>query len=458
MTTNYTHPSYDDNAPLWRKVRDVCAGEDTVKARGTEYLPDPDEAGVASSNRYSRYKLRAVFIEATARTLQGLIGIAYANWPKIETTEKLLLDDVDGSGVGLIGQSQLVLSDVLQTGRAALLVDFPRGDGIARKRTVAEARLQGRRPYINHYSAEQVLTWETRSGKLTRAVLAETEADYTGGEVAYIEQLRELLLVEGRYVVKVWQRPNESGQFYLVDTIEVGLPFIPLTFVGAVNNSTEPDRSPLLGLANLNLAHYHNSADHEESVFLTGQPMLAISGVTEEWVEKRGMIVFGARAALTLPEGGDAKMLQAAPNTIVERAMSAKQDMMATLGGRLLEPSAVKTATQSSAETKAIYSPLSLACDNVSEAYTRALRWAETWGTDRQSTASFSIDTRFNDLTLDANAIRETVAAWQAGLVPQSDAVNVLQRLGVIDQGKTAEQVAAEVEGQGPGLNLDEAA
>lgn len=457
MTTNYTHPDYDAHAPLWRKVRDVCAGQDAIKSRGTEYLLDPDETG-NDRTRYQRYLQRAVFLEVTARTLQGLVGIAYANWPKIETTRNELLDDADGSGVGLIGQSQLTLADVMQTGRAALLVDFPRGDGIKRTRTVAAAEREGMRPYIIRYSAEQVLTWETRAGTLTRAVLSERVPVYEAGKTDYMEQLRELLLVDGTgYVVKLWQRLG-TNEFYLADTIEVGLPYIPLAFVGAVNNDADPDRSPLLGLANLNLAHYQNSADFEEAAFLMGQPMLAITGVNEDWVEKRGTIIFGARAALPLPEGGDAKLLQASANTVAQAAMAAKEAQMQALGGRLLEASAVKTATQSAAETKAVYSPLSLACDNVSEAYSRALRWAETWGTARQSTASFAIDTRFNDLTLDANAIRETVAACQAGIVPQSDAVAVLQRLGVIDQAKTAEQVASEVEAQGPALNLDEAA
>ena len=133
---------------------------------------------------------------------------------------------------------------------------------------------------------------------------------------------------------------------------------------------------------------------------------------------------------------------------------------MAALGARLLDSNqSVKTATQSASETKSSYSQLSLACDNVSEAYRRTLQEIVSWNPRGSvNDVDFAIDTRFNDLALDANAIRETVAAWQAGLVPQSDAVGVLQRLGVIDQGKTPEQVQVEVDAQGAGLNLDEAA
>ena len=98
------------------------------------------------------------------------------------------------------------------------------------------------------------------------------------------------------------------GVALLVDTIETGRPLIPLAFVGATNNDPGPDTPPLLDLANLNIHHYQAGADFYESAFLMGQPMLAISGVTEEWVAKQGAIIFGSRSALALPQGGTAQL------------------------------------------------------------------------------------------------------------------------------------------------------
>ena len=461
MTTDYKHPAYDANLPKWTKVRDAVAGEDAIKDKGEEYLPNPDEAGTSTASRYASYKRRAVYLNATGRTLAGLVGVAFANWPQIELRETALLGDADGSGVGLINQAQGVLADVLQTGRAGLLADWPKGDGlgVTRIRTVAEAERLGIRPFVSAYSAESILTWETQGTTLTRVVLLESWTVYEGGEVAYRPQLRELLLTAQGYTVKLWRKHTDKGQFLLEETIPVGLSYIPFAFVGAANNDPHPDQSPLLDLANLNLSHYRNSADFEESAFLMGQPQLVVTGATEEWKQAVGTIQFGSRSALIAPPEGDMKLLQVAPNTLAKEAMLDKERMMAMLGARLMAPGeAVKTATQSAAETKAGYSVLSSVSDNVSDGYTRVLRWAETWTSGGASTASFAIDTRFNDLTLDANAIRETVSAWQAGLVPQSDAVALLQRLGVIDQGKTVEQVVGEIEGQGPALSLDEAA
>ena len=460
MTTDYTHPLYDHFAPLWRRVRDAVAGEDAVKAAGTKYLPRPNETdtSVQEMARSDCYLRRAVYYNATGRTLAGLIGIAFGNWPQVVTSKKQLLVDV-GSGVTIIGQAQMVLSDLLQTGRAGLLADYSKADLMGRSYTIGELEKMGIRPFISHYTAEQILTWETTGGVLTRVVLKESHELHEEGKVRAIPQLRELKLTEDGYTVGIWRKYTDDGKFLLADEILIGLPYIPFAFVGAVNNDPQPDHPPLLDLATLNLAHYRNSADYEESVFLLGQPMFILTGITDDWRDANPNAYVGARTAIALPEGADAKLLQVSPNTLAKEAMDNKERQMQTLGARIMaQGEAVKTATQSASETKAAYSQLSLACDNVSQAYTRVLQWLETWGINRSTDASFSIDTRFNELTLDANAIRETVAAWQAGLVPQSDAVGILQRLGVIDQAKTPEQVAAEVESQGPGLNLDAAA
>lgn len=463
MTTDYKHPEYNAFQPLWQRTRDACAGQEAVKAKGEKYLPNPEEGSddpVAAAARYERYKTRATYFNASGRTLAGLVGVAFANWPQVKTTFQFLLEDADGSGIGLINQAQGTLSDVLQTGRAGVLADWTRWDDVQRPfRSLAEQLASGHRPFIISYSAEQILTWERAGTTLTRVVLLESEEAHEGGEVKYLPRLRELLLLETGYTVRVWVKHTDKGQFILQRTTPIGLDYIPFAFVGAINNDARPDRPPLLDLADLNLAHYRSSADFEESAFLMGQPQLVVIGATDEWKQATGVIKFGARKALVAPHGGGIDLLQVQPNTLAQEAMRDKETKMQALGARFMsQTSAVKTATQDASETKANYSPLSLACDNVSAAYTRALQWVETWGNGLTSKAFFAIDTRFNDLTLDANAIRETVAAWQAGLVPQSDAVAILQRLGVIDQGKTAEQVADEVEAQGAPLILDEAA
>ena len=80
---------------------------------------------------------------------------------------------------------------------------------------------------------------------------------------------------------------------------------IPFTFVGAQNNDPSIDESPLYDIAMINLGHYRNSADYEESVFWCGQAQPWISGLDEQWrdwMEKNGVYV-GSRAPMMLPVG-----------------------------------------------------------------------------------------------------------------------------------------------------------
>ena len=56
-------------------------------------------------------------------------------------------------------------------------------------------------------------------------------------------------------------------------------------------------------LAVLNIAHYRNSADYEESCFVTGQPTVWASGLTEAWVEDvlKGELRLGSFGGIPLP-------------------------------------------------------------------------------------------------------------------------------------------------------------
>ncbi|WP_120755319.1 DUF4055 domain-containing protein, partial [Acinetobacter baumannii] len=82
----------------------------------------------------------------------------------------------------------------------------------------------------------------------------------------------------------------------------------------------------LLALANLNLAHYRDSADFQESVFYMGQPQYYVSGVNWQWFDEakaRGIYV-GAKVLLPLPENGKLGIEQANPNTLSREAMKDK--------------------------------------------------------------------------------------------------------------------------------------
>lgn len=97
---------------------------------------------------------------------------------------------------------------------------------------------------------------------------------------------------------------------------------IPFTFVGAQNNDPSIDESPLYDIAMINLGHYWNSAEYEDSVFWCGQAQPWISGLDEQWrdgMEKNAVYV-GSRAPMMLSAGGSFGYAQPLLNRLVKEA------------------------------------------------------------------------------------------------------------------------------------------
>ncbi|MBL1368232.1 DUF4055 domain-containing protein, partial [Acinetobacter baumannii] len=105
---------------------------------------------------------------------------------------------------------------------------------------------------------------------------------------------------------------------------------IPFMFVGSHNNDPEIDNPPMYDLAELNIAHYRNSADYEEAVYMMGQPTYWFSGLTKEWIKEvlGGKIQLGSVGGVLLPANSSAGLLQPTPNTMAKEAMDQKENQM----------------------------------------------------------------------------------------------------------------------------------
>ena len=323
------------------------------------------------------------------------------------------------------------------------------------------------RATIASIDATQVINWRAeRIGaqyRLTLVVIAETRETVTpdGFGLSAEPQYRVLRLTEVGYTWEIWRAGQKGielaeGPFVVLDG--AGRPWdeIPFTFIGATNNDSSIDAAPLYDLAEVNIAHYRNSADYEDSAYFCGQAQPWMSGLTEEWrdhLQQQGIFI-GSRAPILLPQGGQFGFAQAQPNTLAKEAMDQKEAQMVALGARLVQPgSAVKTATEAQGEQEAEHSVLSLACSNVSEAYSKALGWmARFMGADGEAALTLSQD--FVEQRLDPAMLTALIGAWQSGKLPEADLWEQLRKYGVIDGEKDDETIRGELETQDPGLGL----
>lgn len=459
----FQHPSYKEAYARWELVEDAAAGEMEVKDKGELYLPKPNPADTSLQNRerYKHYLMRAVYYNATGRTRTSLVGFAFSKEPALDAPGLLdyVSDDIDGSGLSIYQQSQKVLAEVLTKGRACLLADFPRTSGAV---SVADMRSGMVRATLTQIEAERVINWQTTKvgarHVLSLVVIRECASEITEDGFGFkeIDQYRVLRLVDIGCTVEIW-RKNERDEWVIYEpaqTILDGsgnpLHFIPLVFVGAQDNSAEINDAPLYDLAVLNLAHYRNSADYEDSVYMVGQPQGWIGGLTEDWrdwLQKNG-VYLGSRSVMLLPSGGSFGIAQAQPNTLAKEAMDAKEEQMRALGARLIQPgSAVKTATQAQGEQESEHSVLSLAAANVSEAYTQALGWMALF-MGVAGSPSYTLQVDLGQFTADSQLIGALISANQAGKLPDSELWSIFRRLQLISPAKTDEMLAEELGNQ----------
>ncbi len=451
-----THSRIPDKClERWALVREICAGGDhQVLGKYLPYLNRHDTS-LENVARNLAYQERAVLYNATGRTRDGLLGLAFRRDPRgldtLPTRLGYLADDCDGAGVSLYQQSQATLKAVLETGRHGLYVDFSDGMG---------------GPIIKAYRAEDIVNWRTEivGGKTTvvLVVLLEHAEQDDGYETKEVPQWRELLLENGLFVVRVWQQPAEGkepvqiGEDMIPRSQGSRLDFIPFVFVGAQNNDTSIDEAPLYDLAYVNRAHYRNSADYEDSVFLVGQAQPWISGLTEEWrdhLEKGGKTYTGSRAAMLLPVGGAYGFAQALPNSMAKEAMDQKEAQMIALGARLIEANqANRSATESDNDKEASTSVLSMCAANVSEAYSTAIAYCARYLDIADAEVVYAINQDFARMNADAQVITALVGAWQSGAFARVDLRAFLRRLGVVAVDRDDEAIDADQADEGPQL------
>ncbi|VTP85262.1 phage protein [Proteus vulgaris] len=371
MNTNvdYKHPAYNEFLPEWDMIGDCVDGERVVKSKKEKYLPHPaDKKDIddKDNERYKRYLSRASFFNATGRTLSGLLGIAFSKPVKISVSGgvEYLEADIDGQGQPLTQMIRDALSQNLQRGRAGLLSDFS-GSGI-------QSEANKGRPYVRLFTAKEIINWRVTNGKTSLVVLKYQEpVDTDDFELQMQNNWIELRLVNNVACSRRWYEDGDikvTEWVVLKDAHGIPLRELPWSWIGSMNNDHTPDAPPLADIAYVNIKHYQAEADIAESAHTVGQPMVALTGLTDNWIKDHmsdGFTV-GSRKGVLLPEGGDMKFAQPEDRNIQITLAERREKQMAMLGAKLVERgTSARTATQAQDEAQTDNSVLSLCSGNV---------------------------------------------------------------------------------------------
>ena len=452
MPVTQSNLQYDYFLPIWQAVRDCVDGQKKIKARGAVYLP---EFSIKDEPRYNAYKERAMFLGVTQRTLSSLVGAAIKKAPQVELPNDMeyLREDADNSGNSLNQLFRSSVFNVTAVGRHGLLTDYPSAEG---ELTIEDVNRMGLRPSIKEYKAENIINWRVDAGKLVLVVLREvTDADVDDFTVKAENRYRVLRIVDGVYVQEIY---DEGGS-----VVSNGEPkkadgsrwdSIPFVFAGSMNNAPDIDSAPMYDLSVVNIAHYRNSADYEEGVFIHGQPMLHIDIGTmsaDQWekLNPNGIQV-GARRGITTNGGGSANLMQAQANGAAKEAMDQKESQMLMIGARLVEEGgASKTATAVLSDSAAEHSVLSSSVANVGEAVEQCIKWACEFQGSNPDDVEVIMNLEFFDKMPDAQMMAAMMGLEDRGHMAQADIRGYLRKTGLIDQDRTDEEIDKETNEDG---------
>lgn len=465
MPVDTKHKEYTANQNKWSLVRDCVAGQEAIKAKKQAYLPIPNPTDKSPENiaRYDQYLERAMFLNITARTKNGLVGAVFRRDPSLSLPSAIeeLQENVDGAGQSVIQMSKWCIGELLTTGRVGLFVDYPT---VEAQPNVAQSRAMGLRPNVLQYQAEAIINWRyglvNGAQKLTMVVLREwVDVSTDEFDTDMKAQYRVLKMDEaGNYTMRLFNEKREAitGITYPRRGDGSNWKEIPFVVIGSENSMQGIDDAPLYPLAVVNIGHYRNSADYEEAVFMHGQGTLFVDVgqmTLDDFTKKNpeGILV-GARKGHILGAGGNAILLQMEANSSAFEAMESKESQMIAIGARIItKGGSAKTAEEIKVTSSTESSVLDDVVGNTSEGIEQALEFATVFMNGDPDEVLFSLNREYFGGQYDPQAAMAKMQELDRGLIAKKDYRDWLRGNGGINPDRDDEVIDEEVENQ-PGM------
>ncbi|PZQ45240.1 MAG: hypothetical protein DI551_07995 [Micavibrio aeruginosavorus] len=447
-------------APVWSMCRDATTGQRAIHKGGDSYLP---RLSGQSDEEYKKYKSRALYYNATGRTVEAMKGLVFRKKPVevIPASARDWLKDITLTGRSMDGLARDVVSDALQVGRYGILVDHPplEEGGL----TVAFANALYIRPYFSPYRAEHIRHWEyARFGNVTKLarILLQEDWDQEGKGT----KIRELTLASQKYEQIVW-RKKENDKVWVPEAPIVPvmnkkpMDTIPFFFIGPTETTGDTSNPPIEDLAYVNISHYMNSADIENGAHLSGLPTPWIAGLTPKH-DKDGNdipteIHLGSSTALILPKDSTAGYMQCGSEgfATIKELMDRKEQQMAALGARLLAPEkkAAEAAETASIKRGGESSILADISGMISASITKALAFAVEWA-GITGEVKYELNRDFIVTEMTPDMLRALLEAVQAGRMSFESFFAALKAGEIHPEAMTFEEEKERIEQDGPAL------
>jgi len=438
------HADYELYEDYWKRARDTYGGQKKVQAAGETYLPKLDNQ---SATQYESYKMRARFLNAVRRTVDGLTGMVFRKEPIVESNGiDGFLADVALQNQSFVDYAQQVINEVLLVAGGGTLVEHPIQAEVI---TVAQAEQMNMRPLFKFYAVENVINWRYKTinniPTLVEVVLKEKYQNDSGEQK---ELTRNLLIdIDGVYK-QIVTKPDDA-----VKPIEEIIPlmngktmeFIPFVFHNT-RTGIKYEMPPLTDLVDTNIHHYQIEADHMHGLRYVALPTPYVTGCSgpeenannEDGTPVKQMSLGPSEIWFIANELAKVGMLEFTGTGLaaIREQLSRVESHMAQLGARVLMPEELigkETATKSIISAKSETSLLSRIVNVTSSQLTTALRYASMW-MDKTDLEKYKVtlNTDFLPVSMTSADLTALVGSWVSGAISHETLFDNLKKGDII--------------------------
>lgn len=282
---------YVEMATSWNLVDTLLGGTKAMRSAGQTYLPqEPAESDGAYAHRLNRSYL----FEGYKRSVETLVGR-----PLMETvsfTDDMAKDfqdwmnDIDLQGNDINAFTREVFFAAVNHGLTHILVDFPRTGGVQRLDQQRKAKL---RPYAIHLPAKDVIAWRTTavghrnvlSHLRFRRTVEKQDGEWSRKEVVqiYVMDLNydpdkgetlSLSEEQGFVLLRIYEQDDKGIWNVLGEPEKLTINKIPLATVYANKRGFMVAEPTLMGVADLNVAHWQSASDQRNILHVCRVPIL----------------------------------------------------------------------------------------------------------------------------------------------------------------------------------------
>lgn len=442
MPISSPHPQLAKYQEIYEFLEDFYEGENVVKKKAKKYVP---LLSGQSTKKFQDYVNRGMFYNAFAKTIDALIGSAFNVSPSIRLPRQLeyLRDDATGQGTSMTELAMALCVEALKTGRAGLLVDRP---------------AEGGAPYLVVYDCDDIINW--RDGYF---IVLEDEQlepkDDDPYEFEEVEGFRELTIIDGSYIVRIWRQntdpktkaktPYEIVETYVPEKFGRPMEDIPFVFIGPNGLDSDIGRPPLLDLANVQKILFQVACDYSNAIHVTCVPTPYITGLqTEENFELK----LGSDQCLVLNDvNSKAGFLEFQGQGLdpVKDYIEKLETTMAALGARVVEnrfnKTTIESATGAKIREQLAVSTLGSIVATVEAALNKCVKWAAEWEGANPDEVEITLNKELVSTSMDANTITALLQSVQAGMISPETFYAKLSDAGLTEPGISVTEEAVRI-------------